>query len=161
MVLNPVRARMVASPGDWPWSSYGVCVQDQFAPSWLDTDWLPGQFGAQRSRARRAFAKFVVQGKGLASPLLATKHQLLLGDAQFIEQQQPRLKPEELREVSIADRRFVASPLHAYQEKYADRNEAMAQAYRSGADTMADIATFFDVHYLTVSRAVRAFEQKL
>ena len=63
MVLNPVRARMVASPGDWPWSSYGACVQDQFAPSWLDTDWLLGQFGAQRSRARRAFAKFVVQGK--------------------------------------------------------------------------------------------------
>ena len=85
-------------------SSYGACVQDQFAPFWLDTDWLLGQFGAQRSRARRAFAN---------------------------------------------------------QEKYADRNEAMAQAYRSGAYTMADIATFFDVHYMTVSRAVRTFEQKL
>ena len=41
------------------------------------------------------------------------------------------------------------SPLHAYQEKYADRNEAMAQAYRSGAYAMTDIATFFDVHYMT------------
>ena len=160
VVLNPVRARMVDSPGDWPWSSYCACVQDQFAPAWLDTDWLLGQFGAQRRLARLEFAKFVGQGKGLASPLLATKHQLLLGDAPFIERHRAALKPEALREVSIAHRRSVALPLQAFQDQHANRNDAMAQAYRSGAYTMADIAQFFKVHYMTVSRAVRAFEKQ-
>ena len=53
------------------------------------------------------------------------------------------------------------SPLQAYQEKYAGRNEAMAKAYRSGTYTMTDIASFIDVHYMTVSRTVRTFERKL
>jgi transposase-like protein len=34
----------------------------------------------------------------------------------------------------------------------------MAQAYASGAYTMAEIARHFGVHYMTVSRAVRQFE---
>ena len=35
---------------------------------------------------------------------------------------------------------------------------AMAQAYKSGAYTMAQIAGHFGVHYMTVSRAVRSAE---
>ena len=158
VVLNPVRAAMVALPQDWPWSSYCACAQDHFAPPWLDTDWLLGQFGPQRRAARRAYAKFVMQGKGLSSPLMATKHQLLLGDTQFVQQHQALHTQEALREVSIAHRRAVAPPLADYQQKYPDRNAAMAHAYRSGAYTMAQIADFFKVHYMTVSRAVRAVE---
>ena len=161
LVLNPVRAGMVAQPIDWPWSSYGICVNDEFAPPWLDTDWLLGQFGTQRSSARRAFAKFVRQGTGLASPLMATRHQLLLGDDKFIEAHQAPLKQEALREVSIAQRRSQALPLQTYQDRHADRNTAMAEAYHSGAYTMAEIAVFFKVHYMTVSRAVRGAEKKL
>ena len=46
--------------------------------------------------------------------------------------------------------------IHA--EKHSDRNEAISEAYKSGAYTMAQIAEYFDVHYMTVSRAVRSFE---
>ena len=31
VVLNPVRASMVATPEAWPWSSYTFCLQDQFS----------------------------------------------------------------------------------------------------------------------------------
>jgi transposase-like protein len=34
----------------------------------------------------------------------------------------------------------------------------MVAAYQSGAYTMAEIARYFDVHYMTLSRAVRAAE---
>ncbi|MFZ6638844.1 helix-turn-helix domain-containing protein [Undibacterium sp. TC4M20W] len=34
------------------------------------------------------------------------------------------------------------------------------QAHHSGLHAMAEIAAFFGVHYVTVSRAVRAFEKK-
>ena len=159
VVLNPVRAGMTASPADWPWSSDAFCATDQFAPPWLDTNWLLGQFGSERSKARKAYVKFVREGIDLPSPLLATKHQLLLGDQEFVEQHQHELQQDNLREVSMAHRRSLALSLQEYAESSVNRNEAMAQAYRSGAYTMAEIAAYFDVHYMTVSRAVRAFEK--
>lgn len=158
VVLNPVRAQMVQLPEEWPWSSYPFVIGDTFAPEWLDTDWLLGQFGTQRTAARRAFKKFVLQGLGLASPLLATKHQLLLGDEDFVKQHQATLQEGDLRELSIAHKRSLALSLAEYVVQTENRNEAMAQAYRSGAYTMAEIADYFAVHYMTVSRAVRAAE---
>ncbi|MFZ6642196.1 REP-associated tyrosine transposase [Undibacterium sp. TC4M20W] len=158
VVLNPVRAGMVDLPEDWPWSSYDYCMHDKHAPEWLDTDWLLGQFGSSRKRARVAYAKFVLEGVGLPSPLLATRHQLLLGDDEFVEKYQHQLRPEDLREVSLAHRRSIALPLATYQQQYINRDEAMYRAYHSGAYTMAEIAEFFTVHYMTVSRAVRKFE---
>jgi putative transposase len=159
VVLNPVRAKMVVSPEDWPWSSYSACFQDQFAPKWLDTDWLLGQFGTHRSQARKAYQAFVLEGCGIASPLLATRNQLILGDDAFVDHHQQDKLPEQLRELSLAHRRALALPLSEYQVRYADRDEAMYRAYRSGAYTMAEIATQFSVHYMTVSRAVRKWER--
>ena len=49
-------------------------------------------------------------------------------------------------------------PLTEYQQRYSQRQEAMARAYLSGAYTMAEIGEYFGVHYMTVSRAVRQFE---
>lgn len=113
IVLNPVRAGMVHLPEQWHWSSYDFCVCDQYAPPRLDTDWLLGQFGVKRDPARVAYAKFVLDGVGLASPLLATRYQLLLGDDEFVEKYQHQLRPEDLRDVSIAHRRAISLPLYA------------------------------------------------
>jgi hypothetical protein len=40
LVLNPVRAGMVRTPGDWPWSSYRASVGEVPAPPSLQTGWL-------------------------------------------------------------------------------------------------------------------------
>lgn len=45
VVLNPVRARMVAAAGDWPWSSYRAVMGKAAAPDWLAV-WTAG--GPQR-----------------------------------------------------------------------------------------------------------------
>jgi len=45
-------------------------------------------------------------------------------------------------------------------QRYPDRNEAMAEGYRTGAYSMAEIAASIGVHYMTVSRSVRKFEEK-
>ena len=158
VVLNPVRANMVSRPDDWNWSSYIAVMDDRPSLPWLDNDWLLGQFGKQRSRARQAYRAFVMAGKGLPSPLLATKHQLILGDDAFVEQHHQDKTNEELREFSKAHRRSLALSLSGYEHQFCDRNEAMARAYRSGAYSMKEISEYFKVHYITVSRAVRAFE---
>ncbi|MBC3831458.1 transposase [Undibacterium amnicola] len=158
VVLNPVRAKMVNLAEEWPWSSYPFVISDIFAPEWLDTDWLLGQFGTRRNAARLTFKEFVLQGVGLPSPLLATKHQLLLGDEDFIKQHQATFKDGNLRELSIAHKRSLALSLLEYKIQSSNRNEAMVLAYHSGAYTRTEIADYFGVHYMTVSRAVRASE---
>jgi REP-associated tyrosine transposase len=158
VVLNPLRADMVKKLEDWPWSSYLAMIDVVSAPKWLDVDWLLGQFGKQRKQAIRAYAKFVMEGKGLPSPLDQTRHQLLLGDDDFIGQYKQNKKPEALREISKAHRRILALSLDEYKQNHPSRNEAMARAYLSGAYSMAEIGEYFSVHYMTVSRAVRKFE---
>ncbi len=65
--LNSVRARMVKDVADWPWSSYAAMTGGQAAPDWLQTDWILGQFSAQRRRAINLYVDFVRAGVGLPS----------------------------------------------------------------------------------------------
>ena len=159
VVLNPLRAGMVAQPEDWPWSSYRAMIGAVSVPSWLDVDWLLGQFASQRTRAIQAYRHFVREGQGLPRPWDQVQHQLLLGDAAFVEQYKHEKHPEALREVSKAQRRSMALSLKEYQQGARSRKEAMTQAYLSGAYTMAEIGNHFGVHYMTVSRALREFEE--
>ena len=80
-------------------------------PPWLDVDWLLGQFGRPRKRAMQTYRRFVMKGKGLSSPLSQTQHQLLLGDEVFVARYKQDQQPEELREVSKAQRRSITLSL--------------------------------------------------
>ena len=166
IVLNPLRAGMVTSLDDWPWSSFPLTVGASSPPDWFDPDVLLRQFASERgtersterSAAIHAYREFVMAGKGLPSPMLDLRHQLLLGDDAFVELHKVAVSGAPLREVSKAQRRAVAMTLPQYQLRHTDRDEAMAHAYLSGAYTMAMIAEHFGVHSMTVSRAVRKQE---
>jgi hypothetical protein len=84
---------------------------------------------------------------------------LVLGDDAFVERHRLEKESETLREMSKAHRKTVALTLDEYQMRNPNKDEAMAQAYLSGAYTMAEIGRFFGVHYMTVSRAVRKAER--
>jgi len=158
IVLNPVRARMVDTPGEWPWSSFTAYFNEKSTPPWIDTDWLLSQFGTKRAEALNAFQRFVMEGLGLESPLHATRHQMILGDDEFVARHQTKDNCEKLRNVSIAQRRVLALTLQEYREKYESRDQAMVHAFKSGAYTMTQIAEYFAVHSATVRRALRASE---
>lgn len=158
VVLNPVRAGMVATPYGWPWSSYRMTCSDTPAPAWLATDWLLSQFGAQRSEAVRQYRRFVADGRGLPSPMTRLRHQLLLGDDEFIQQLDAGEMLIDKTEITRAQRSGIVPSLQQYHGCCADRSDGMARAYLDGAYTMAEIAAQFCVHYQTVSRAVRTME---
>jgi putative transposase len=161
VVLNPVRARMVELPQEWFWSSYRAALGLEESPPWLETDWLLAQFGQRREEALPAYVAFVAAGVQAKSPLEEVRHQLFLGDDAFIARFADAKRREELSEVSRAQRRPMARSLAAYAEAHSRRDQAMAQAYRSGGYTMKEIADYFGVHYMTVSRAVRKYEQTM
>ncbi len=158
VVLNPLRAGMVEALEDWPWSSYRAMVGREFAPAWLQTDWLLGQFSSTRSRAQEQYRDFVLGGVGLAGVWDELRHQIFLGDDEFVSHMQDRIAPgQALNEVPRIQRRRPATPLETFRQAHeADPRLGMALAYLSGGHAMKDVAAEFRVHYTTVSRAVKA-----
>ncbi|MDB5792208.1 MAG: hypothetical protein JWQ80_2232 [Massilia sp.] len=159
IVLNPLRAKVVASLDDWQWSSHHYFVGQEDPPSWLERDWLLSRFGNVRPAAVSAYQAFVLAGLGASSPLTSVRHQVLLGDDAFVSEHQHLQRSVELVDIVRAERRAVALSLTEYQARYPDRDEAMARAYLSTAFTMPGIARAFGVSTKTVSRAVAVFEK--
>ena len=56
LMLKPVRAHLVDTAAEWPWSSYAATAGDVAAPSWLDTSWTLSQFGGPAARYREFIA---------------------------------------------------------------------------------------------------------
>lgn len=109
IVLNPLRAKMVAQLGDWPWSSYHAMLGSTEPPAWLAVNNLLRQFAPTFRRARAAYVAFVADGVDLPSPMAAAKHQLVLGDQAFREKFE--LDRAIDREIVRSHRRAVSKPL--------------------------------------------------
>lgn len=155
VILNPVRARLVKSPGQWPWSSYRATISKAPTPRWLETDWTLGQLAARRSEARERYIRFVAEGKDQPRIWQHLRHQIYLGDEAFVKRLQRRLDPDKpLNEIPRAQSRPPPMSLEHYARRAADPKQAMRRAYASGGYTLAEIAAHFGVHYSTVSRAV-------
>jgi REP element-mobilizing transposase RayT len=161
VVLNPVRAGMVAEAGDWPWSSYLAMIGAAPVPDWLQMDWLLRQFADVCAVARQGYEDFIRAGIGRPSLWEKLRGQVFLGGEEFIRRMQAQVPPtQRLGEVPRAQRRPLAKPLTQYVLEFPDdRNTAMALAYLSGDYSMKAIAEVFTVHYATVSRAVQAHER--
>jgi putative transposase len=155
--LNPVRAKMVALPVDWPWSSYRAKMGIVDSPGWLRSDAVLAHFGGNHVNAREAYAEFVLAGIGRASPLGAVRNQLVLGDENFQAAIVGTCPSGNALEIKRVHRRAVALPLHEYFAQYRDPKEAMALAYFSLGYSMPEIANFAKVSVKTVSRAINAF----
>lgn len=160
VVLNPVRAGIVAAPEEWAWSSYCASLGIVSAPEWLAIDWVLNQFGSERDGARQSYRAFVLAGVGKTSPLTETQHQVILGDAAFVEQHAQQLVDVDFTAITRDQRRLAAKTFAEYQAVYADRDEAMYHAYSSTAFSMVQIAEHFGVSDKTVSRAVKKHETK-
>jgi REP element-mobilizing transposase RayT len=110
VVRNPVRAGMVASPGDWPWSSFRATAGLENAPEWLDTSFLLEQLGSRRAAAAARYREFVVDpGAASYDPWGQVLGQIYLGSASFAEAARAETKaPENGREVPRMQREPVA-----------------------------------------------------
>jgi len=162
IVLNPVRAGMVKNPEDWHWSSYRAMIGLTIGPTWFNSDWLLSAFDDRSGSAAKRYSKFVRSGIGRESIWSELKHQVYLGDDQFVERMQTLISNDRnLSEIPHIQSRPPARPIAEYLDQDNDRNLAIASAYQSGGYTLADIAAYFNLHYSTVSTIVRKSKSKL
>ncbi len=161
IVLNPVRARMVRSAREWPWSSYRATVGQKPKPKWLNTEWLLAGFGRRKSKAIDAYKRFVSEGKGQPSPWEQLRNQIFLGDEKFVETMQDLIDGDkELSEIPSSQRMAIPRELSYYAKKYKTRNEAIRAAYTSGGYNLKEVGDYFELHYSTVSGIIKNHKSK-
>lgn len=84
IVLNPVRAGLVHSPGEWEWSNYRATAGLIKPFMFLDIDYVLGCFSGDRSHAQLQYISFIEDGINRSSPFEDIKHGCLLGFPQFV-----------------------------------------------------------------------------
>lgn len=143
VVLNPVRAGMVASPEDYAWSSYRATVGLSPAPRWLAIDRVLSSFGPEPGRACAEYRKFVEAGIGdTTRPWDNVVGQMYLGTEAWMERVREQVNsrprsdeyPDAQRNLS---RPSMSTILHAVASALATTEDAI----RHGRGGMARMLT--------------------
>jgi len=161
IVLNPVRAGMVRSTKDWPWSSYRATAGQCAIPEFLTVDWILAAFAGRKSLAVERYRQFISEGKNQASPWQFLRNQVYLGDEQFVEDMKALIDNDKpLTEIPLSQRRPASKSLDEYVRVAGARNAAIVAAYQSGGYTLKEIGEYFGLHYSTVSGIVGGHKSK-
>lgn len=157
IVLNPVRANMVATASDWKWSSYRAAICEEQSPNWLSSNNILALFSNDIPSAVKKFQEYVAQGSLNGSPWRRLKHQIYLGSDNFIKDMQAKIEPEQ-NLVNFPKTQYLTQPLSLkqYEEQTTNRDDCIATAYNSGLFSMREIGNYFGLHYSRVSRIVKS-----
>ena len=137
IVLNPVRAGLVARAADWRWSSYA-------------------------ETARRRYRAFVAEGGEAYRPWDALRGGVFLGSEAFRAAVAKRLGGGAARPRAgkvPRGQRHLCRPELARLATGADRRAWMTAANRDHGYTMAQIAAAAGLHYSSVSKIITATER--
>jgi REP element-mobilizing transposase RayT len=105
IVLNPVRAGIVAQAGAWSWSSFRATTNEAPRPPWLNVAWLLSQFGQNESLAIEAYRQFVQEGTQAPSPWAMLQGQIWLGGDTFRAHMQSFIEGKSLQDIPMGQRR--------------------------------------------------------
>lgn len=161
VVQNPVRAGLVSSPSDWPWSSYRASAGLAAPQVRLNLDWLLWVFGGRTlAVAQRKYREFVATpaaGTELEEALLYADEPLetAVRDRIGATLHQSRL-PREYRALA----RPTLAELFPGPLSKGDRNALIVRAHVVHGYRMSEIADCLRVHPNTISRVVRALRLK-
>lgn len=154
IVLNPVRAKMVRSAKDWPWSSYDATSGQVVAPEFLTTDWILAQFDSGRERATHAYGQFVRQGLGV-EVWESLRAGCLLGSDPFIETMRAKLIESPLNQNVLRRERDAARPsLERIFQNVADksdRDRCIHDGVRTRHYKLQEVADYLGLHFSTIS----------
>jgi putative transposase len=161
VILNPVRANMVKTAGQWKWSSYRSMMGKHASPHWLARDWLLSQFGSRLSLAQSRFVDFISQGRIDDDIWENLRKQIYLGDESFVERMASLAeKQNDLTEYVSAHRCRTVKPIAWYVTQASYRSEAIHLAFESGGYSQKALADYFGLHYSSVSKIIKSVKTR-
>jgi putative transposase len=158
VVLNPVRAGIVASAQDYNWSSYRFGAGLDPAPRFLSCEWIHARFGGARETAMMHYREFVAAGLRASSPWKNLKGQLLLGEAALIPEKN---RPSTITAEVTREQRFVGRPSLAAlfgkpnKPALARRNINIVQAVLRYGYSQTAVAKHLNLHCSSVSKVIK------
>jgi putative transposase len=148
VVLNPVRAGIVASPGEYRWSSYRATAGLEAAPEWLSVGPLMALFGEPASW-RANYIGFVAEGIEKADPIWrGLRRRAILGSEDWLRAMRQRFDGK-LRKTDIPlDQRAAARAPMAKIVKTVARAFGVSarELKRGGAGVARSVAAWLGVY---------------
>ena len=165
IVLNPVRAKAVALPGDYSWSSYLATADDSQPESFLTVDWILSQFARNLTQARSAYRQFVAEGQGV-SVWEALRGGMLLGSDDFVERMkeslvQRKLDTDIVRHQRFPNQRALEDVFEGIGTDRDLRNQRIHEAAFRDGYTLSAIGKYIGLHPASLSRIVKHVEREL
>ena len=167
VVLNPVDARIVQLPEEWPWSSYRATIGKTEKPVFLTIDWILLQFGRNLPRSRDAYKAYVLSGIRECFPKEALVGGLLLGSEKFLNDVNRQIGENSIAELKEFPRKQRLSSKPSLEEIFQKgmrtgktRDEMIYMIYYDTDFTQREIAEYLGLHYGSVSRIIKSFEKK-
>ena len=162
VVLQPVASEVVATPEEWPWSSYQATVMSthvRTAP--LAADSLLSRFGQTQEEAVAAYADYIRAGVGQPSLLSHVMPPGILGTQTFVQVVTEHLVSRASDPSVAATLLMLSRPSLAQIFGPDVRRERSQLPLRVAAAvhlgySLVQIGAHLGVHYTTVSRYLRA-----
>ncbi|MFH1047650.1 MAG: transposase [Patescibacteria group bacterium] len=165
IVLNPVRAKMVAAPDGWAWSSYRATVGLERPRPHLTTDGVLSNFGETVAAARSEYSRFVWAGIGAGSPFDGCEGPILGGE-DFVRRvmEADGSDRRSIREVPRRERLAGRPSLPEIRLAAGDgaeaSNQAMLKAWADCGYSQTEISAEFGLHYASVSRILKGCRKR-
>jgi REP element-mobilizing transposase RayT len=161
IVLNPVRAKLVALPEQWAWSSYRPTAGTGPRPRFLVCDQILGYFGETRGKAQRAYMDFVNGNLAQGAPWHDLLGKVILGSEDFLTRVRAKVAEGDAREIDrIQARRVRPSLKSLFPDGYVrplslDTARRAREAHARHGYTFTEIAGVLGIHISTLSKAIR------
>jgi putative transposase len=161
VVLNPVRAKLVTTAGDWSWSSYrstvGLAPATQGVPDPVSPVWVLRQLAGEDRLARAAYRRFVDEGKERpVDPLREIRAGGILGGEDFLDELNRRFGDE--ADTRLGRGRSRPS-IAAICDRERDQGAWMTLAHDRHGYTLAEIGATVHLHYSSVSKIIKGWRE--
>ncbi|MDC8771894.1 transposase [Roseateles albus] len=173
--LNPLRMGLVASPEQWPWSSFAAHAGLEAAPPWLDVVGLwryvlgrELRNPADQRQAAERYAKLVVKEPALQLWPGRLRQQIFLGDEAFAKATLARaqMSTQAAAQTKLPTAKSPHSPAvsggfdwSACLRDSDSREQALYRAHTEAGQTMSALAALLGLSVSRVSRLIAAYEQ--
>ena len=157
VVLNPVRAGIVASAQAYKWSSYRFDAGLDPAPQFLSCEWILARFGGTRETAMMHYQEFVAAGLRAPSPWKNLEGHLILGEAAMVpEKNRPSTKAAEVtREQRFIGRPRLTALFGKPKKSTLARNINIVQAVLRYGYSQTAVAKHLNLHCSSVSKVIK------
>jgi len=162
VVLQPVASAIVATPEEWPWSSYQATVMSTHVRSApLAAESLLSRFGQTQEEAVATYADYIRAGIGQPTPLAHVMPPGILGTQTFVQVVTEHLVSRASEPSVAATLLMLARPSLTQIFGPDVRRERSQLPLRVAAAvhlgySLVQIGGYLGVHYTTVSRYLRA-----